>query len=96
MADEEIDRLVDRLVKDKELSKSEGRKLKKDILVRADDWKNWIKDKTDQRVNEVLGRMNLATKDQVVKLTARVESLTKKVRKLERAYAEKAGKPTGP
>jgi len=93
MADEEIDRLVDRLVKDKELSKSEGSKLKKDILGRADDLRNWIKDKIDQRVNEVLGRMNLATKDQVARLTARIESLTKKVRKLEKAYAEKPGKP---
>ena len=92
MADEEIDRLVDRLVKDKELSKSEGSKLKKDILGRADDLRNWIKDKIDQRVNEVLGRMNLATRDQVVRLTARIESLTKKVRKLEKAYAEKTGK----
>ena len=92
MADEEIDRLVDRLVKDKELSKSEGSKLKKDILGRAEDLRNWTKDKIDQRVNEVLGRMNLATKDQVTKLTARIESLTKKVKKLEKAYAEKAGK----
>ena len=94
MADEEIDRLVERLIKDRELSKSEGSRLKKDILGHADDLRNWIKDKTDQRVHEVLNRMNLATRDQVVKLTARVESLTKKVRKLEKAYAEKAGKPT--
>ena len=93
MADEEIDRLVDRLVKDKELSKSEGSKLKKDILGRADDLRNWIKDKIDQRVNEVLGRMNLATKNQVARVTARIESLTKKVRKLEKTYGEKAGKP---
>jgi len=93
MADEEIDRLVDRLVKDKELSKSEGSKLKKDILGRADDLRNWIKDKIDQRINEVLSRMNLATKDQVARLTVRIESLTKKVRKLEKAYAEKPGKP---
>lgn len=92
MADEEIDRLVDRLVKEKELSKSEGSKLKKDIMGRADDLGNWMKDKIDQRVNEVLDRMNLASKDQVAKLTTRIESLTRKVRKLEKAYAEKAGK----
>ncbi len=90
MADEEIDRLVDRLVRDKELSKSEGNRLKKDILGRADDLKTWIKDKIDQQVNEVLGKMNLATKDQVVQLTTRIESLTKKVRNLEKAHAQKA------
>ena len=55
--------------------------------------KNWIKEKIDQQVNEVLDKMNLATKDQVVKLTARIESLTKKVKKLEKSYAEKATKP---
>jgi polyhydroxyalkanoate synthesis repressor PhaR len=91
-ADEEIDKMVDRLVKDKELSKSEGRKLKKDISGRADNLKSWIGDKIDQRINEVLSMMNLATKEQVVHVTAEIESLTKKVKKLEKLYAQKPRK----
>lgn len=90
MADEEIDKMVDRLVKEKELSKSEGRKLKKDISGRADNLKSWVGDKIDQRVNEVLSMMNLATKEQVLHITAEIESLTKKVKKLEKVYAQKS------
>ncbi len=90
-ADEEIDKLVDKLVKEKELSKSEGKKLKKEILGRSEDFKNWVGEKIDQRISEALDMMNLATKEQVVKLTAKIESLTKKVEKLEKR--QKAAKP---
>jgi polyhydroxyalkanoate synthesis regulator phasin len=98
MADGEIDRLVDRLVRDKELTASEASKLKKEILGRTDDLKTWISDKIDQRINEVLDIMNLATKEQVVALTAKIESLTKKVERLEKSQAgkESKSKPSGP
>ena len=84
MADEEIDKLVDRLVKEKELTKSEGSKFKKDISGRADDLRNWIGEKIDQRIDEVLNVMNLATREQAVDLTARIDALTRKVDKLEK------------
>jgi polyhydroxyalkanoate synthesis repressor PhaR len=98
MADGEIDRLVDRLVREKELTASEGSKLKKEILGRTDDLKNWISDKIDQRINEVLDLMNLATKEQVVTLTAKIETLTKKVERLEKSLAgkENKSKSSGP
>jgi len=89
MADEEIDKLVDRQVKDKEISKSEGSSLKKEILGRTEDLRNWIGDRIDQRLNEVLDVMKLATKEQVVNLTAKIESLTKKVEKLEKLHSRK-------
>ena len=88
MADEEIDKMVNRLVKDKELSKNDGRKLKKDISGRTDNLKRWLGDKIDQRISEVLGIMNLATKEQVNHLTDKIESLTKKVKRLEKVYAK--------
>jgi len=90
MADEEIDKLVDRLVREKELTKSEGSKFKKEISGRADDLRNWIGEKIDQRINEVMNIMNLATKEQAVDLTAKIEALTKKVNKLEKSLAQKA------
>ncbi len=89
-ADEEIDKLVDRLVKDKELSRSEAKRLRSDISGRADNIKNWIGDKIDQRINEALGVMNLATKDQVNRLKAKVDSLGKKVNRLDKVYGQKA------
>jgi polyhydroxyalkanoate synthesis regulator phasin len=93
MAEDEIDRLVNRLVKDKEISESEGSKLKKDISGRADDLKKWIGDKIDQRINHTLNLMNLATKEQVANLTTKIDALTKKVEKLEKLNTKKVKKP---
>jgi len=94
MAEDEIDKLVNRLVKDQEISESEGSKLKKDIADRADDLKKWIGDKIDQRINHTLDLMNLATKDQVADLTAKIDALTQKVAKLERRHSKETKKPT--
>ena len=93
LAEDEIDRLVNRLVKDQELSESEGSKLKKDISGRADNLKKWIGEKIDQRINHTLSLMNLATKEQVANLTTKIDSLTKKVEKLERLNNKKVKKP---
>lgn len=93
MAEDEIDRLVNRLVKDQELSESEGSKLKKDLADRADDLKKWIGDKIDQRINHTLNLMNLATKDQVADLTAKIDALTQKVAKLERVHSQQTKQP---
>jgi polyhydroxyalkanoate synthesis repressor PhaR len=93
MAEDEIDRLVNRLVKDKELSESEGSKLKKDLAGRTDDLKKWLGDKVDQRINHTLNLMNLATKDEVANLTAKIDTLTRKVEKLERHPNKKGKKP---
>jgi len=90
MADEEIDRLVERLVKEKEITPSEGSRLKKDMLNRAEDLKKWISEKTDQRINEALDLMNLASREQVTKLTEKIDSLSRKVQSLERKLSRKA------
>ncbi len=90
MADEEIDRLVERLVKEKEITPSEGSKLKKDMLNRADDLKKWIAEKIDQKVNEALDLMNLASKEKVSQLTGKIDTLTRKVQNLEKKLARKA------
>ena len=90
MADEEIDRLVERLVKEKEIKPSEGSKLKKDMVNRAEDMKKWIAEKIDQRVNEALDLMNLASKEKVSQLTGKIDTLTRKVQNLEKKLARKA------
>ena len=58
----------------------------------ADTIKKWVGDNIDKRVKKVLGIMNLATKKEVTDLTTTIESLTKKVEKLESLQAEKARK----
>ncbi len=90
MADEEIDRLVERLIKDKEITPSEGNRLKGDMLKRAEDLRKWIAEKIDQRVNEAFDLMNLASKEQVSQLTDKIEKLSRKVQRLEKKLAKKA------
>lgn len=84
LAEDEIDRLVGILVKDKELSETEGSRLKKEISGYAENLRKWIGDNTDKRIKEVLKVMNLATKDQVLELTEKLEKLGKKIEKFEK------------
>ena len=89
MAEDEIDKLVSLMVKDKELSESEGSRLKKEISNYGENLKKWIVDNIDQRIREVLNMMNLATKEQVIELTAKIDALKKQVVKLEKGGQKK-------
>ena len=84
MAEDEVDKLVNMLVKDKELSRSEGSKLKKEIAGYRDSLKSWISDRIDKRISEVLDVMNLPSKDRINSLAARVEALAEKIENLEK------------
>ncbi|MEN8244053.1 MAG: polyhydroxyalkanoate synthesis regulator DNA-binding domain-containing protein [Thermodesulfobacteriota bacterium] len=84
MAEDEVDKLVNKLVKDKELSRSEGSKLKKEIVGYRDSLKSWISDSIDKRISEVLDVMNLPSKDRINNLVARVDALAEKIEELEK------------
>jgi polyhydroxyalkanoate synthesis repressor PhaR len=84
MSKDEIEKLVNSLVNDKEISESEGKTLKNEVLGFANNLKSWIIDSIDQRVSEGLKVMNLSSKDQVKELTRRVDELTQKVKDLEK------------
>lgn len=84
MAEDEIDKLVTRLVKSKELSNDEGSRLKKEIIGTTEGIKSWISDSIDKRVSEVFGALNLPTNDQMKTLSAKVDDLTEKIERLEK------------
>jgi len=90
MAEDEVDKVVGALVKNKELSRAEGSRLKKEITGYTDSLKRWIGDRVDRRMNEALAAMNLASRDQVAALAAEVERLSREVTSLKKATA--AGK----
>jgi polyhydroxyalkanoate synthesis regulator protein len=71
---------------------SAKRKPTKEASGNADTIKKWLGDNIDKRVRKVLGIMNLATKKEVTDLTTTIESLTKKVEKLESLQVKKAVK----
>ncbi len=83
LAEDEIDSMVKALVKNKELTKSEGNRLKKEIIGYTSSIKDWISDTVDNRLKEVLSGTNLATKDQVAELNERVNTLEKKLKQFE-------------
>jgi polyhydroxyalkanoate synthesis repressor PhaR len=84
MSRDEIEKLVNALVTDKELSEFEGKSLKKEIASFTSNLKTWIIENIDHRVDEVLKLMNLATKDQLSELMKKVDELTLQVKNLER------------
>jgi polyhydroxyalkanoate synthesis repressor PhaR len=93
MAEDEVTQLVNRLVKNKELSISEAGKLKKEIMGYTASLKSWISDRIDKRVGEGLQSMNLATNDHLKALSVKVDALTKKVRQLEKMQTAAEQKP---
>ncbi len=93
MAEDEIDKLVNRLVKNKELSLSEGKRLKKEIIGYTNTLKGWISESIDNRVSEVLDAMHVAKNDDIEALAAKVDALAKKVKQLETTQAKAKKKP---
>lgn len=92
MAEDEIDDMVKKLVKSKEITRSEGTRLKKEVMGFTTSLKEWISDTIDKRLKEILSATNLATKDQVSELNLRIKTLEKKLEKFEEVQAkEKRG-----
>jgi polyhydroxyalkanoate synthesis repressor PhaR len=90
MAEDELDKFVNLLIKNKELSKSEGRRLKNEIVNYSDSVKDWVADNVDKRINEALGMMNLATRDEVAVLSKKIDALSRQINKLEKTKPTKA------
>jgi polyhydroxyalkanoate synthesis repressor PhaR len=88
MAEDEIDNMVKGLVKNKEISKSEGNRLKNEIIGYTTSIKTWISDTIDKRLKEVLSISSLATKSQVSELSARIIVLEKQLKKIEDIQVE--------
>ncbi|MDM8551128.1 polyhydroxyalkanoate synthesis regulator DNA-binding domain-containing protein [Desulfobacterales bacterium HSG2] len=88
MAEDEIDKLPGTLVKNKEITEAEAGRFKKEMLEYAGNTKKWIGNKIDQQISDTLGKMNLATKEQVTMLTAKIDSLTQAVERLEKKSEE--------
>jgi polyhydroxyalkanoate synthesis regulator phasin len=84
MSREEIDKLINLLVKDNKLSEIEADKLKKEIQKYRDNIHKWFTKNVDRRINEILSRMNLANREQIVKLTNKIEGLNKKILNIEK------------
>jgi polyhydroxyalkanoate synthesis regulator protein len=84
MSREEIDKLVNLLVKDNKISEFEAEKVKKEIQRYRKNVENWFSKTIDRQVKDILGRMNLANRDQIVRLTKEIDALNKKIKTIEK------------
>jgi len=84
MSRDEVDRLVNLLVKDNKINEFEADKLKKEIQRYRDNIQKWFTKNIDRRINEILSRMNLANRDQIVKLTSKIDGLNNKIKHIEK------------
>ncbi len=94
-AEEEIDKIVKTLVKDRDLSSAEVSRLRKEIAGYLDGSRKWVTQQVDQRLKDVLGAMNLVSKEQVAELSRKIETLTEKIESMEKASGAGSGKKTG-
>ncbi len=89
MTSAEIDKRIGKLSKDIGLPGIEAKKLKKDISEYSDSMKSWIGEKVEKRVNEVVKKMNLASKEDIENLNREIDKLEKIVKKLEKKKPKK-------
>lgn len=83
MAEDEVDAVVKRLVQNRELTRSEGSRLKQEVAGVTASLKTWIAETIERRLTDMLNAMNLATKDQVAGLTARIQQLEHRLDRYE-------------
>jgi polyhydroxyalkanoate synthesis regulator phasin len=76
---ERAEELVKDLTQQAKLSEQEGKELFEGLLKQSEQAKNDFQTKVDEAVITVVKRLNLATKDEVESLKAKVEELSSKV-----------------
>ena len=88
LAKEDMEDLVGKLVERGEIAEADGRKMMKDVMERrkkqASEQTQKAEDVLDRRVEEVMNRMNIPTKDEIEALSAKIAALTKKVDELKK------------
>jgi hypothetical protein len=98
MSRDEIDRLLTALRRDTE-KKTEG--IKKEAGSAREEFdrfrkgfQDWVVGRIDRRLDEALRKMNLADRDQIEELSAKIDELRIKFEKLERDAAQQARENT--
>ena len=86
LTQEEIEKFVGKLVERGEIAEKDGRKLIKDIMDRRRTKKAEVRSDTDdeleKRMEDVLSRMNIASKSDIDGLNRKITALTKKLDEL--------------
>ncbi|WP_233084264.1 phasin family protein [Methanococcoides orientis] len=82
ITEEKIDEYVKELVENGDFNKEEGKKFVEDMIEKRKQQQEDLEDKISSKVQEVFGKSDLATKEEI-------ESLQKKIEDLEELLKEK-------
>ncbi len=77
---ENMKKMVDDLVKKGEISRKEGEKLLKDLLKKGEDARKEFSESLHKGAETVLGRADIATKDDIDRLNKKIAALEKKIK----------------
>ncbi len=94
LAQDEIEDFVARLVERGEIAEADGKKMLKDVLekrkavlarsAKLAEFPDRAADELERRIEAVMARMNVPSKDEITTLSAKVTALTKKVEDLKK------------
>jgi polyhydroxyalkanoate synthesis regulator phasin len=85
LAQEEIETFVNKLVERGEIAEQDGKKMVKDVMEKRKKEAAKAEDQLDNRMEDLLDRMNVPTKSDIDALSAKITALTKKVDELKKA-----------
>jgi polyhydroxyalkanoate synthesis regulator phasin len=88
LAQDEIEDFIDKLVERGEIAEQDGKRLFSEIMDKRKKSTEKAEDEFTKRVEEILDRMNVPTKDDINKLGQKITNLTKKVDELKKAQSE--------
>ncbi|MBW1971570.1 MAG: polyhydroxyalkanoate synthesis regulator [Deltaproteobacteria bacterium] len=75
---EKVEEVGKELAKKGKLSEKEGKKLVDDLLKRSEQANKELEEKIENSVRKVVEKLNLASKDDIAKLSQKIEQLEKK------------------
>jgi poly(hydroxyalkanoate) granule-associated protein len=85
LAQEEIEVFVNKLVERGEIAEKDGKKLVRDVMDKRKKEAKKAEDELDNRMEDLLDRMNVPTKSDIEALSAKITALSKKVDELKKA-----------
>ena len=88
LTEEKLKELVKELETKGEVGKKEGKNLLKDLLTRADKEKKVVEESIKKGIKDYLAKVNIASREDLIKLEKRVNGLEEKIKKLAKAVKE--------
>jgi len=84
LTQEEVEKVINRLVERGELAEQEGKKLFHDVMAKRKKDARKAEDEMSKQLEDLLARMNVPTKSDIDALSAKITALSKRVDELKK------------